>query len=312
MEKTEQALAIIKLRGPVIPSQIATEIGTNILLAGAILSDLSSSGKVKVSSLKMGGSPFYYCEGQEDLLQNHLKYLNSKQVEAFNLLKESQVLRDRDLTPVIRVALREIKDFAKQLDVSIDGTKETFWKWYLLGKDETESMIKKKLGVGENKPELKKEAPVERQVPLPEALIAPKMILQPLPTQQETPVQAVPAPKAIQPKLKTKEPKVLIPEGPFFEAAMAFFNSSGIQVYEQSALKKSDFEFLIKFQSPVGEVKYYCAAKGKKRITADDISSAFARAQMKSLPALFLTQGDLSKDAEALLSKGLSITVKKV
>jgi hypothetical protein len=290
MEKTEQVLAIVRQRGPIIPSQIASEIGTNILIAGAILSDLSSSGKIKVSSLKMGGSPFYYCEGQEELLQNHLKYLNGKQMEAFNLLKESQILRDKDLTPVLRVALREIKDFAKQLDVSLDGTKEIFWKWYLLKTDEAEALIKQKLGVIEKKE-------VQKQLP-------------------EAPAVAKVAPEVedevVQPRPKRREQKPLVPEGIFFDSAMAFFNSSNIQVVEQSVLKKADFEFIIKFQSPVGEVKYYCEAKGKKRITADDLSAAFARGQIKGLPVFFLTIGTLSKDAEALLGKGLNITVKKI
>ncbi|MFH1181825.1 MAG: hypothetical protein V1702_02610 [Candidatus Woesearchaeota archaeon] len=289
MEKTEQALAIVRQRGPIIPSQIASEIKTDILLASAILSDLSSSGKIKISSLKMGGSPFYYCEGQEELLQNYLKYLNPKQMEAFNLLKASQILRDKELTPVLRVALREIKDFAKQLEVSLDGSKEVFWKWYLLGKDAAESIIKQKLGVAEKKEAEK----TEIQMPLPEALQQPV----------EAPVPAKPVKKEATPS---------VPSGAFFEEILKFFGANSIQILEQNAVKKSEFEFTIKFQTPLGEMKYYCAAKSKKRVDADDLSSAFARGQMKNLPVLFLTQGALSKDAEAIVAKGLNITVKKI
>jgi hypothetical protein len=309
MEKTDQVLAIVRQRGPIIPSQVSSEIKTDILLASAILSDLSSSGKVKVSSLKMGGSPFYYCEGQEELLQNHLKYLNQRQIEAFNLLKQSLILRDKELTPVLRVALREIKDFAKQLEVSLNGSKEIFWKWYLLGKEDSEERIRQKLGVV-----IKKEEEIPAPLPIPEPIPVTQMqppILPPVNLAQEI-IQPQVTLQAKQKPSKQKEPKLLVPEGPFFDAVMAFFTSNGIQAVEQSALKKSDFEFSIKFASPVGEVKYYCAAKGKKRITADDLSAAFARAQMKGLPAFFITQGTLSKDAEALLAKGLNITVKKI
>jgi hypothetical protein len=154
-------------------------------------------------------------------------------------------------------------------------------------------MIKHKLGVIEKK---------EVQQQLPEKASEP--IAAPEPLHEE----AVLKPKAA----KKRELKPLVAEGAFFDSVMAFFASSSILVVEQNALKKSDFEFVIKFVAPVGEVKYYCAANGKKRITADDLSAAFARAQMRNLPVFFLTSGTLSKDAEALVAKGLNITVKKI
>lgn len=302
MEKAEQALSIVKLRGPIIPSQISSEIGADILITSAILSELASNGKIRISSLKMGSTPFYYCDGQESLLQNHLKYLNERQMDAFNLLKESQILKDRELTPVIRVALREIKDFAKQLEVSVDNSTEIFWKWYLLGKEEAESIIKQKLGgeekevkeqaVEEEKPE-KKEPRNDSQLPLTEA------------------VHELAEPAAEVQQVK-KENKPSVPSGAFFEEILQFFSLNSIQILEQNTIKKAEFEFVIKFQTPVGEVNYYCTAKNKKRLNADDLSAAFARGQIKNLPVLFLTQGTLTKDAEALLTKGLNITMKKI
>ena len=40
------------------------------------------------------------------------------------------------------VALRNIKDFAFKLEVSVDNKSEIFWKWYLIDNNEAEKIIK--------------------------------------------------------------------------------------------------------------------------------------------------------------------------
>ena len=44
-------------------------------------------------------------------------------------LRVKKVLRDISLEPVMRVALRELKDFAIPLNVKINGNSEVFWKF---------------------------------------------------------------------------------------------------------------------------------------------------------------------------------------
>ncbi|MBN2454733.1 hypothetical protein JXB11_04265, partial [Candidatus Woesearchaeota archaeon] len=84
MEKNTQVLELVNRRGPIIPSQISGEIGTDILLASAILSELASKKQIRVSKLKVGGTPLYYFPGQEEKLQEFIKYLNGKQREAYD------------------------------------------------------------------------------------------------------------------------------------------------------------------------------------------------------------------------------------
>jgi len=127
---TQKVLDIVKLKGPVIPTQISAELSTSSLLASAMLSELVSNKQVKISSVKLGGTPLYYIQGQEEKLQNYTKYLHEKEKKAFDLLKEEVVLQDKMLEPVIRVALRQIKDFALPLQVTSGNGIELFWKWW--------------------------------------------------------------------------------------------------------------------------------------------------------------------------------------
>ncbi|MBI2142652.1 hypothetical protein HYU15_04175, partial [Candidatus Woesearchaeota archaeon] len=144
----EKILGLIKERGPIIPSQIAKDLGTNILLASAILSELASR---KLIGIKVGGSPLYYMAGQEEKLQEYMDKLHDKEKAACEMLRDKKVLRDSSLDPVARVALRQCRDFAKPLEVTLGREKEIFWKWYMLPTESVEPIIKKELGVIEQR-----------------------------------------------------------------------------------------------------------------------------------------------------------------
>ena len=63
---------------------------------------------------------------QEDRLQEFSKYLPEKEQRACKMLRESKVLSDAELEPLYRVALRQIKDYAKPFEVSIGEDKHIF------------------------------------------------------------------------------------------------------------------------------------------------------------------------------------------
>ena len=128
METRDKILEVINARGPVLPVNISKEIGSNILIASAHLAELVASNKLRISSIKVGSSPLYYLTGQEEQLQKYTGSLNDKEKKAFDLIGQSKILRDSEQEPVIRVALREIKDFAVPLTVNFDNNKEIFWK----------------------------------------------------------------------------------------------------------------------------------------------------------------------------------------
>ncbi len=139
----DKILAFLHETGPTLPSKVAKNIQTDILFASAFLSDLASQGKVKISYLKVGGSPLYYLAGQESQLFNFARSnLNPKDYLVLEKLKAAKALREKDLDLLSKVALRSLKDFALPLHVTIDGVKELFWKWHLLSDEETNQTIR--------------------------------------------------------------------------------------------------------------------------------------------------------------------------
>ena len=159
METRDKILEVVKAKGPVLPVQISKEIGSNILMASAHLAELTASNRLKISTIKVGGSPLYYLPGQESMLQRYVTNMNDKEKRAFDLINQSKILRDSEQEPVIRVALREIKDFAFPLNVTHNNNKEIFWKWYLTPNEEAEQLIKERLQILE-KPIERKTLPI--------------------------------------------------------------------------------------------------------------------------------------------------------
>jgi hypothetical protein len=167
----DKILSFIKVTGPTLPAKVAKNINTNILLASAHLSDLASQGKIKISKLKIGGSPLYYLSGQEGKLFDFASdNVNPKDFLVLEKLKDQKVLREADLELVEKVGLRNLKDFAIPLNVNIPNKTELFWKWHLMSNEEANIHIKEILtGVKETiateeVPEVKAEVVAETEV----------------------------------------------------------------------------------------------------------------------------------------------------
>lgn len=132
----------ISRNGPSLPSSLASKIGKPLLITNAILSQLVEEGLLKATFLKIGSSSLYYVSGQEPALEKFLSYLKDKEKEAIELLKSSRLLEHEKLEPAIRVALSNLKDFAKPIKIAFDGGERIFWKYYLVGDEELNTLIK--------------------------------------------------------------------------------------------------------------------------------------------------------------------------
>ena len=150
MDKQEQILSLVKSQGPLLPSNINRNIGVDVLFASAMLSELVDRKQLRLSHAKVGGSPVYYCVGQESKLSMLYDYLHEKDRRAYDLLIKNEVLRASYLTPLERASLGNIKDFAFPLEVTHDGTTEIFWKWHLISDENAEIKIKQILGMNES------------------------------------------------------------------------------------------------------------------------------------------------------------------
>lgn len=270
---------------PILPKDVANALNTNTLLAGAMLSELSGKGLLKVSALKIGGSPLYYIPGNESQLLKYLYVLDEKDKRTVEKLKEKKIIRQTEADPLTRVSLTRIKDFAQPLIVEYEGKQETYYKWFELKEEEAKERIGRTL-----KPESKVEEKIER----------PKI--------EKIEKQKV-EPEKIEPE-KIEKPKKT--ETPFWNTIEKFLTTNNITLTEKKENKKTDYDMIITIPSPVGNLQHYCKARNKKRITDADISGAYVQGQIKKLPVVFLTNGELTKKATEVLKQLKGITVKKL
>src|SRR3989344_3852489 len=289
----EKIVSFIKVNGPVLPVQVSKQFGGDLFFAGAVLSELVGRQKVRISNAKVGGSPVYYVDGQEyklHVLYDHLKDVHKK---VYDLLKDNKVLRDKDLEAWQRVALREIKDFAYPIQ-NEDGI---FWKWYLISDNEAIQLIKERYY-----PELK-EAPLEMPEVMPvvkQGAVEEKVAL----IEDSLPKEII---KEFQkPKLK----KVHEP-GDTSIAVRNYFSQKKAVIIEEKILRKnSELEYLVEIPSSVGKVKFFVKYRNKKVITDAYLVLAHNDAQLRKLPLLFLSSGDLNKKAIEYASKHFMIFEK--
>jgi len=321
----EYADSVVRLAtlSPLLPVKLGSALHVDSLMASAMLSDMVRKGKLKVSNMKVGSSPLYYLPGYEKQLLNYTQYLNEKDRRTLELLQNRLILRDNICDPLTRVSLRSLKDFAKPLEVTINNNVEVFWKWFLLSEAEVEIKVNEILNpqsrvVPEQVKEVVKESvkDVIPEVPVKEVVEPVKEIVREHVVKEHKevikdvkPILQI-KPREEQKALAPKEVKTKRLEG-FACIANDFFAESGISIIEDILLKKGEHDCVIKMNSVVGEVTYYCSVREKKRITDADLSKIFVEAQLRKLPALLITNGELNAAAKAILEK-IPVVVKQI
>ncbi|MEM4268174.1 MAG: hypothetical protein QXK37_05080 [Candidatus Woesearchaeota archaeon] len=316
----EKVLQLVREKGPLVPTKLTGDLGQPTIIIGAILSDLASTGKIKVSALKVGGSPLYYTSEQASRLQEFTKYLNEKDQQSVELLRKKGIMRESELTPLQRVSLRNIKDFAYPLEVVTGETKEIFWKWYLLSDMEAEKMVREIIKAKEDEKHKDKEAQQEhkekskefvsddseRDYNKKEHLREKKSDIKK--NEQEDKRQHI---KTRNTAEKTTEDFIIGDNSDdfnihdqFHKEVLKYFKQNNISIKEARLVKRnSEFDYIIEVPSSVGTIEYYCKARNKKNCNEGDLATAFVKGQEKKLPVLFLTTGALNKKAQEMLGK---------
>lgn len=315
----DKAVQMVRSRGPVLPVQLTKELGINVMFASALLSELVSMKALKISNTKIGGSPVYYVVGQEAKLQELRSRLNDKQQKAFDMLKRDKVLRDSEQEPVIRLSLREIKDFAHQLQVTMGSHSEVFWKWYLTSDIEAEPIIKQKLSTI-----IKKETKVDDvKKQLEEVEDSLRKLEKPKVEAEKPKIPVViPEKEEVKKRGKTKieaqstltQSNIVDEKDKFMVKVIGNFKKDNIELLSVKQVRKNkDFEGTISIPSAVGSITYFFKAKDKKSISDSDLSLLFVQSQVKKMPILLVTTGKLTKKADALLNKEFkNITIRRI
>ncbi|PIN75916.1 hypothetical protein COV18_01915 [Candidatus Woesearchaeota archaeon CG10_big_fil_rev_8_21_14_0_10_37_12] len=319
MDYREKILALVRTK-PVLPNDVAKELKTNTTMAGAMLSELCSNGLLKVSTVKIGGSPLYYLPENKHQLLNYLNNLNKEDKQTAERLQHEQIIREQDEQPLTRVSLRQIKDFAEQLIVAYEGKEETFWKWYALTDKEAEEKIKQIL---ESKSKESRAESGGKQIsPGLQASLKSKesevnslqLELEHLKpeTGKETDKDTTQETKE-KPKKEPKPKNVQTKQEDFWQTIEQFLQDNKIQLIEKNMTKRNtEYDLLIELPSPMGTLTYYCKARHKKSISPEDLSSAYVQGQLKKIPVIYLTTGKLTKKAEQHTRQLSGFTVKQL
>lgn len=274
LQVKERIISFIGMRGPSLPVHIAKEINNSILFTSAFLSELISEKRLKISKLNVGNSSLYFIPGQELRLEGFSQHLKSKEKEAFELLKQEKILRDSEQHPAIRVALREIKDFA----IPFKKDEQIYWKYFSVSDPELIAKIKdiaparieikKQIEISEKKPEIKIEQTPAKIESYPSPLKTKKKNL-----------------KYIKQKTSGKK------DDKFFNKVKEFLLKKSIEILDIEGFSKSDLTLKIK----INKEEKLLIAYDKKKMDEKDILNAYKKASKFKLNFIILSLGEPNK-----------------
>ncbi len=294
MRTKERIISLLRMSGPSLPVHVSKATGLSILFSSAFLSELFYESKIKISNLKVGSSPLYFLPGQEYQLERFAQYLKGKEKEAFNLIKEKRFLKDSEQEPAIRVALRELKDFA----IPFKKDEEMYWRYFTSPKEEL---------VTAEKP--KEEIIIQKEVPKEETKA-------PLVQKKET-KKAIPEKKKVADIFETPKREETEKKKParkrggnkrhddkFFNRVKESLSKKSIEIIDIQDFNKS--ELILKVKE--NKEEKMLIAYNKKRLTEEDLIKAYKKSAETDLPCIVLGAGELSKKFKDLISaiKGLN------
>ena len=262
-QKKEKIISFIKDNGPSLPVRIAKTIEMEPVFASAILSELLNEKRIKMSNLRVGSSSLYLLQGQEKMLEDFADNLKSVEKEAFLKLKEKIVLEDEKEEPAIRVALRNIKDFA----IPFEKEEKLFWRYSFTDENKLSSLLNPK------QQEVQKEEEKEKH----------KL------TKKEEKIG-----KIFSKENSNKEDK---PE--FLNEVKKFLEKREIDLIEEIKTEKREIIAKVKIKTKIGEIKFLLVAKNKTSTNKEELNAAIQQANYNKMPCLLL----LKKEPSGLIKK---------
>jgi hypothetical protein len=271
-EIKDKIISALRKNGPSLPVHIAREIESSSLFTSAFLSELVSEKRVRISNMRVGNSPIYYLQGQEPKLENFSNHLKGKEKEALMLLKDKKFLKDSTQDPAIRVALREIKDFATPFQNPNTG--EIIWRIYNAHPEEYKSKSKPE---PREEPAQKTEKQEEKQE-----------------RQEKEELDIFDKPKKAK---KTKTRKGQGKDSKFFDKIKEYLDKNSIELIDIESFSKSQISLRVKERGN----EELLVAFNKKRVNETDIGKAAKKSSEINLPYIILSKGGPLKRIESLM-----------
>ncbi len=332
-QKKDKILNFLENNGPSLPVRIAKAIQMDPMFASAIASELISSNKIKTSNMKIGASFLYFIPGQEEQLVNFIDNLKSVEKTAFNKLKESKILMDEKEEPAIRVALRNIKDFATPFKFQ----EKIMWKYTFISNEEVEKLLTKpkeetvkieKEEIALTKEEVKEEIiqevlETEKEEEIEEEITKTHETQENEPIFKESEKQSEPeVPKAWENKKEEikqarkesiekseKEIENIFatdeeePEPEFLKNVKIFLKEKNIEFLEEIRTEKKEVMAIVKITSQLGDINMLLIAKDKKTTNKDEIKGAVQMATNGNMPCLLIIRKTPTKSVQKIIDE---------
>ncbi len=305
----EIILDYVQKEGPVLPIQVAKKINSNTMFAGAILSELIANKFIKISYAKIGSSPVYYAQGQEEKLSILYEHLPGKEKEAFNILKNNKILLDDIQEPSIRFALSQIRDFSIPFLYNLNNNNIKCWRWHLINEDEALKLLnellfkeepKKDEVIQEITKEENKEVLIEFKNTNKEYLENEKIKYEQI---KELVSDAEIKKEALVNIRKNKTETI----DQFLVNIQNYLSDKNIKILETQIIKKNkDIEIIASIPTTLGELSYLIKAVDKKLLNDKDIILAHNKGNLIKKPVILLSNGNISKKAEKYINQNLS------
>lgn len=315
----EHILRTFRIKGPCLPTHIASEINMSILFTSAFLSELLGERKLKISNLRVGSSPIYFIPGTEPQLEKYTQHIKGKEKEAYMKLKEKKFLKDRQQEPAIRVALREIKDFA----IPFQKENEIIWRYFTIPESDYKEI--KPLPTLHSNPQPPSQHIIHSQTPQPIPKSSFHLSTSPAKdrlvettqlSEQKTPESKESKPlnifdekKQIQKKkivntLKNtrkktiKKPSSEKKNEKFFNNIKEYLTKKSIEILDIIGFNKNGLTLKVRINGRENLLIAY----NKKRITEEDIINAHKKASEYNLKYIILSLGDQLKKTANLIN----------
>jgi hypothetical protein len=254
------------------------------VFTSAILSELLNEKRIILSDLRIGASPLYLIKGQENKLENFIENLKPIEKEAFLKLKEVKILLDEEQEPSMRVALRNLKDFAKPSK----SNEKIVWKYAFAKEEEIKEIThqkkeqKKEINIPKIKIEIKK---VEKEIV---SKIENRKINEEFDNENQ---------------LQKRKIENIFEENSvnFLEEVKQFLKKNNLEFIEEIQKSKKEIVAKISMKTPLGKFNLLLIAKNKKSTSKEELKSAIQRAGYSNMPCLFLIKKNPPKSIEIFI-----------
>ncbi len=291
-EKKNKIISFLNDNGPSLPIVIARAIEMDTVFASAIMSEMLGSKQIKTSYMKIGASPLYLLPGQEQELEKKTEHLKSVEKEAYLKIKEQKIINDDDESPAIRVALRNIKDFATPFKFK----EKIMWRYMFATDDEVKKLLSPAKTVIEKTPEEEKnELVVETKKPATEKNNNANL------HSHKTELPKMEKSKKIEnifTAMDTGEKEL-----EFLTETKKFLKQKNIEFIEEIRTEKKEIMAIVSINSQLGKINFLLIAKNKKTVTRDEIDAAMQIATKNRMPCLLIIRKNPSNPIQKLIDK---------